>query len=428
MRVLMLSWEFPPKIVGGIARHVHDLSVALVQQGHQVHVITCGVQGLPETESVNGIMVHRVPMDNPSTPDFITWVMQLNLNMVEKAIDLQREGMSFQLLHAHDWLAAYAGKLLKHSWRLPLIATIHATEYGRNCGLHNDLQRYISNVEWWLGYESWRVIVCSKYMWHEVQGVFQIPSDKLRIVPNGVYPDIFRTQQNVAAVRRNYAAEDEKVVFHVGRIVREKGLGVLIEAIPYILHRLPKVKFVIAGKGPYREELMNRAKELGVYERIYFTGYVDDQTRNALYRTCDVSVFPSLYEPFGIVVLEAMAARAPVVASDTGGISEIIHHGVNGLKAFTNNPVSLADNILWMLQNADHAQMMMERAWQDVQEIYDWDKIATSTSEVYEQVFQEYIDSDWSRIKGEALERDRTMARLVRVVDQEEISRYREIH
>lgn len=428
MQILALSWEYPPKIVGGIARHVRDLSVALVKQGHHVHVVTCGVQGLPVDETVDGVIVHRIQMENPSTPDFLTWVMQLNLNMVEKAVELQREGIAFQLIHAHDWLAAYAGKLLKHAWRLPLVATIHATEYGRNNGLHNELQRYISNVEWWLGYESWRVICCSKSMRAELQRVFQTPADKLRIIPNGVYPEIFADASNVREVRRRYAADDEKIVFHVGRIVREKGLGVLVEAIPHMLRHDPQTKFVIAGKGPFEDDLKARCRELGVFHRVYFTGYIDDKTRNALFQAADVAVFPSLYEPFGIVALEGMAARVPVVVTDTGGMSEIVRHGVNGLKAFTDNPISLGDNILWILQHPDHANQMKEQAWRDVQEIYNWDLIAADTAKVYKEVLHEYLESDWRSITGEESEREQTMAQLVKVVDDEQMDRYREIH
>ena len=425
---MMLSWEFPPKIVGGIARHVHDLALALVKQGHHVHVITCGVENLPEYESDQGIMVHRVPMNNPSTPDFLTWVLQLNLNMVEKAVELKAKGFNFHIIHAHDWLAAYAGKLLKHGWRLPLVATIHATEYGRNHGLHNDLQRYISNVEWWLGYEAWRIICCSKYMYHELQAVFQTPVDKLRIIPNGVYPEIFEVSGDLQKVRRNYVADDERMVFYVGRLVREKGLGVLVEAIPHVLRRFDKVKFIIAGRGPYEHELKERCYQLGIFQRVYFTGYIDDFTRNALYRGADVAVFPSLYEPFGIVALEAMAARVPVVVSDSGGISEIVLHGVNGLKAFTDNPLSLADNILWLLEHPDHAQQLKERAWKDVQEIYNWQKIAAETVKVYKEVYEEYLESDWRPVTGEEEGRNEAMARMVKVMDGDEVSRYREIH
>ncbi len=396
MRVLMLSWEFPPKIIGGIARHVHDLSWAMAKQGYEVHVITCGVQGAPYFELYHGVNVHRVGMNNPETPDFLTWVMQLNLNMVEEANRMRQEGMQFDLIHAHDWLAAYAGKNLKHSWQAPLVSTVHATEYGRNSGLHNDLQRYISNVEWWLGYESWRVICCSKYMREELRRVFQIPDDKVRIIPNGVYVNDFKeTTMDPVRVRERYCAGDEKMIFHIGRIVREKGLGVLLEALPRVLAANPKVKLVIAGKGPYLDELKHRAYQLGIYHRIYFAGYVDDNTRNALFQCADVAVFPSLYEPFGIVALEGMAADRPVIVSDTGGMSEIVNHGINGLKAYNDNPVSLADNILWALDHPDHGRKMVVQARKELQEVYNWEKIALQTTAVYTQVLEEYRRSEW---------------------------------
>ncbi len=396
MRVLMLSWEFPPKIIGGIARHVHDLAWAMAKQGYEVHVITCGVQGAPHFELYHGVNVHRVGMNNPETPDFLTWVMQLNLNMVEEANRMRHEGIQFDLIHAHDWLAAYAGKNLKHSWQVPLVSTVHATEYGRNSGLHNDLQRYISNVEWWLGFESWRVICCSKYMRDELRRVFQIPEDKVRIIPNGVYANDFKeTTMDPVRVRERYCASDEKMIFHVGRIVREKGLGVLLEALPRVLAANPKVKLVIAGKGPYLDELKHRAYQLGIYHRIYFAGYVDDNTRNALFQSADVAVFPSLYEPFGIVALEGMAAGRPVIVSDTGGMSEIVNHGINGLKAYNDNPISLADNILWALDHPDHGQKMVAQAQKELQEMYNWEKIALQTTAVYTQVLEEYRRSEW---------------------------------
>ena len=396
MRILMLSWEFPPKVIGGIARHVDDLSRALARQGEDVHVITCGVQGAPYYELYHGVKVHRVGMHNPETPDFLTWVLQLNLNMVEEANRLLQDGWSFDVIHAHDWLAAYAGKNLKHSRQAPLIATIHATEYGRNNGLHNELQRYISNVEWWLGYESWRVICCSQYMRDELRRVFQLPDDKLRIIPNGVYPkDFLETTIDPQKIRDRYCATDEKMIFHIGRIVREKGLGVLLEALPRILATEPKAKLVIAGKGPYLDELKHRAYQLGVFNRVYFTGFIDDNTRNALFQCADVAVFPSLYEPFGIVALEGMAAGVPVVVSDTGGMKEIINHGVNGLKAYTDNPVSLADNILWALAHPDHSRKMVKQAREDVRALYSWEKIAMQTKAVYSQVLEEYRHSNW---------------------------------
>ena len=429
MRILMLSWEFPPKIVGGIARHVFDLSQAISLQGEEVYIITCGVQGAPDLEIINGVKVYRVVMNNPSSPDFLTWVLQLNLNMVEQANKLKAMGISFDIVHSHDWLAAFAGKNLKHSWQIPLVSTIHATESGRNSGLHNELQRYISNVEWWLGYESWRVICCSNYMQLELQRIFQIPGDKLRVIPNGVYPEEFKkTTVEPSKIRSNYCAPDEKMIFYVGRVVREKGLGVLLDAFLRVLGVEPRAKLVIAGKGPYQDELRHRAYQLGIYNRIFFTGYIDDNTRNALYKSTDVAVFPSLYEPFGIVALEGMAAGAPIVVADTGGMSEIVQHGVNGLKAYCNNAVSLADNILWALHHPDHTQKMKTKALEDVKNIYDWNQIAYQTIEVYGQILEENRESTWRAVTHEGEARDLVMSKMVKTIEAEEMTRYRDVH
>jgi glycogen(starch) synthase len=428
MKVLMLSWEFPPKVVGGIARHVADLSKALVKSGIEVHVITCGVQGAPEEEKVDGVYVYRVAMSNPAAPDFLTWVMQLNLNMVEQANRLRQNGLKFDLVHAHDWLAAYAGKNLKHTWQVPMTATIHATEYGRNNGLHNQLQRYISDVEWWLGYEAWRVICCSQYMRGELQRVFQIPDDKLRVIANGVYPEEFNhTDLDPAIIRDRYCAWDEKMLFYVGRVVREKGLGILLDALPRVLAANAKVKLVIAGKGPYGEELRHRAYQLGIYHRIYFAGFIDDNTRNALYQCADVAVFPSLYEPFGIVALEGMAAGVPVVVADTGGMSEIIQHGRNGLKAYNDNPVSLADNILWALDHPDHTKQMKDQALSDIKNLYSWRQIAVQTQAIYTEILREAQSAAWQSVTHEGMEREIKMARMTTPKENEPgLDRYRE--
>jgi glycogen synthase len=429
MKVLMLSWEFPPKIVGGIARHVYDLALALVKQNVEVSVITCGVQGAADYETVHGVKVYRVVMNNPSTPDFLTWVLQLNLNMTEMANRLALLGATFDIIHAHDWLAAFAGKNLKHAWRIPLASTIHATEYGRNNGLHNELQRYISNVEWWLGYESWRVICCSSYMKGELQRVFQMPDDKIRIIPNGVYPaDFEKTSLEPSKVCSRYCATDEKMIFYVGRIVREKGLGVLLDAYSRVLAVEPKAKLVIAGKGPYLDDLKHRAYQLGIYHRVYFAGYVDDDTRNALYKAATFAVFPSLYEPFGIVALEGMAAGTPVIVSDAGGLGEIIRHGENGLKVYCDNVNSLADNMIWALQHADHCGKMKATALKDINQTYSWDKIATQTKQVYEEIIDENKQSNWHAVMHEEAAREIIMSNMVKTIEAEEMTRYRDVH
>jgi len=174
-----------------------------------------------------------------------------------------------------------------------MVATIHATEYGRNYGLHNNTQRHISDVEWWMIYESWRAICCSHYMKGELQHVFQVPDDKIRIIPNGVNTEAFRMTDN-SCRREDYASPDEQIVLYVGRLVREKGVQVLLDAIPHILKFRPGTKFIIAGRGPHEGVLRSQASAMGIDNRVYFTGYVNDALRNALYSWADVAAIPSL--------------------------------------------------------------------------------------------------------------------------------------
>ncbi|SMB99294.1 Glycosyltransferase involved in cell wall bisynthesis [Thermanaeromonas toyohensis ToBE] len=398
MRLLHLSWEYPPHSVGGLARHVEDLTQALVQENQEVHVLTVGQAGEEQLPSKRqgGVFVHRVEAYPIHTPDFLTWVLQLNIRFLEEAMRLWRTAGPFHLIHAHDWLVAFAGRALKHAHRIPLVATIHATEAGRNRGIHNDLQRYIHSVEWWLTYEAWKVIVCSQHMREEVQGLFQVPSDKITVIPNGVVVSKFSGVQVDPALRQRYALPQEKIIFYVGRLVVEKGVQVLLEAMPKVLEACPEAKLVVAGQGPMEGELKGRTWELGIAHKVAFTGYIDDRTRNQLYRVADVAVFPSLYEPFGIVALEAMAAGVPVVVSETGGLKEIVTHQVNGLRASPGNPNSLADNIIALLRDKALASALRKAASRLVKEVYDWRQIARRTLELYHGVYEEYRHTPWA--------------------------------
>ncbi len=391
MRIAMLTWEYPPRVVGGLAMHVYDLSTTMARNGLDVTVITVNGDEVAESENLHGVKVKRVyPYDLPSR-DIVNWAVQLNVAMLEKAIhEVNREG-PFDIVHAHDWLVAFAGRALKHSYQVPLIATIHATEYGRNNGLHNDVQRDISNIEWWLTYEAWKVICCSKYMVNELGRVFNLPRDKVVHIPNGVHPIRIREHQVPDDFKSRFALPYEKIIYFVGRLVREKGVQVLIDAAYKVLSNFPDAKFVIAGTGPYENYLRNKARDMGLGNKMLFTGYISDDDRDMLYLIADAAVFPSLYEPFGIVVLESMAADTPVVVSDSGGLAEIVEHEVDGLYAITGSANSLADQILRILQNDLLAKKLRENALSKVQNLYDWQVIANQTVEVYETVTRENL-------------------------------------
>ena len=408
MKILMLSWEYPPRIVGGIARVVHDLSKRLIRDGHDVTVVTYREGNLPYYENDKGVEVYRIDNYMISPNNFIDWIMQMNFNMIAKVNELLSKGLKFDVIHAHDWLVAYAAKTLKNSYDIPLVATIHATESGRNKGIHDDTQRYINDTEWMLTYESSEVIVNSNYMKNELQRLFGLPYEKINVVPNGININSFNGIERDYNFRRQYAADNEKIILFMGRLVYEKGIQHLIDAMPKILSNYNDVKLIVAGKGGMLDELKAKVDFLGLSQKVYFTGYLNSKQVPKMYKCADISVFPSTYEPFGIVALEAMLAGVPTVVSDTGGLNEIIDHGVNGMKSYTENANSLADSILTLLFDQQLCSEITKNAKQKVKNEYNWTKLAQDTHFVYQKAICETMANRQARqIAQEKLRKDK---------------------
>ena|SRR3990170_3899912 len=386
LSVLMLSWEFPPRIIGGISSHVYDLGRALARTGINVHVVTCDFPEAQEYEEDGGIHVYRFDSYIPSR-DFLSWIFSMNRNMTQRAVEvIDSHGGMVDIIHAHDWLVAKAAIDLKYLYGKPILSTIHSTEAGRRGGLSNEYQRTINDVEKQLVNESSRVICCSRYMADQVCWAFGIPQDKVQVIPNGVDASKFDRKVNYDVVRRQYVEPEEKLVLFVGRLVHEKGVHVLIGAIPKVLSALPKVKLIIVGEGGMKEYLLKEAWDFGITHEVFFTGFLDEDTLISLYKVSDVCVVPSLYEPFGITALEAMAASTPVVASDTGGLSEIIEHDKTGVKTYPNNSDSLAWAITKLLKDRVYAEGIRKSAYRSVLRDYNWEKIAQETINIYYQV------------------------------------------
>ena len=395
---MMLTWEFPPRIIGGISPHVYYLSKSLTRKGMKVYVVTCDFPGAPQHEVLDGVEIFRIDSYKNPSPDFATWVYLMNVNMQKEAAAIIKglDG-NVDVLHAHDWLVATAGIGLKHVFRKPLFATIHSTEIGRRNGIHFDYERMIHETEAWLTYEDWKVICCSDYMVSHVRWAFGLPADKQIMIPNGVNADVYAEieKTDLTQFRIKFALPEEKIVLFVGRLVYEKGVHVLVNAIPKVLEKV-NAKFVIVGNGYMKEQLSGLVKSLGIAQKVLFTGFVDDETLRKLQICADVSVVPSLFEPFGIVALEAMAAKSPVVVSDTGGLGEIVDHDVDGVKVYTNNPDSLAWGIIRVLTDEKNAQRLRSNAYKKIQEKYNWDRIAQQTENIYKSVLSEYSKSFWA--------------------------------
>ncbi len=385
MKILMLTWEYPPRVVGGIAKVVYDLSRTLIKDGHDVTVVTYKEGDVPYFEDDKGVKVYRVDnyMINPN--NFIDWIMQLNFNLVAKANEIMEEQGKFDVIHAHDWLVAYAAKTLKNSYNIPIVSTIHATEAGRNSGIHDEQQRYINDTEWMLTYESSEVIVNSNYMKGELQRLFGLPYEKINVVPNGVNLSLFNGIERDYNFRRKYAMDNEKIILFMGRLVYEKGVQHLIAAMPKILNGYHDSKLVICGKGAMLDELRAQANAMGIGNKVYFAGYMNGKDVQRMYKAADIAVFPSTYEPFGIVALEAMLSENPVVVSDIGGLNEIVQHRENGMKSYAGNANSIADSILELLYDHKLCADITKKAKNKVRNEYNWSKIAQDTHFTYQK-------------------------------------------
>ncbi|WP_456416354.1 glycosyltransferase family 4 protein [Methanocaldococcus sp.] len=381
MRIAMITWEYPPRIVGGLAIHCKGLAEGLARNGHKVDVITVGYD-LPEYENINGVNVYRVkPI---SHPNFLTWTLFMAEEMEKKLGILGID--NYDVIHCHDWMTHFVGANLKHACKMPYVQSIHSTEIGRCGGLYSDDSRAIHTIEYLSTYESCQVITVSYSLKEEVCNIFKTPEDKVKVIYNGIDPwefDIDMSQDEILNFRRSIGVQDdEKMILFVGRLTYQKGVEYLIRAMPKILEK-HNVKLVIAGSGDMRNYLEDLSYQLNIRHKVIFLGFVSKEMLKKLYKSSDIVVIPSLYEPFGIVALEAMASGTPVVVSSVGGLKEIIKHEYNGVWVYPKNPDSIAWGVDRVLSDPNFRDYIVKNAKKDVYEKYSWDNIAKETVNVY---------------------------------------------
>jgi glycogen(starch) synthase len=376
VRVLALSWEYPPVVEGGLARHVRKLSEQLVRDGHEVHVLTRGRRAVVEDR--HGVVVHRVPEPDFPRADldaFIAWVGRMNADLA--AADLPG---GFDLVHSHDWLVADAARRLAHG--VPWLVTIHATEYGRHEGrVGQHPQSYIHAAEREMARAADRVVVCSAYMAAQVRDVFHV--ERVSVIPNGIDPGDLQPVADLPRLRARFAAPEEKLVLLVGRLVYEKGFHLALDALPGLIRRVGRVRFLVAGAGPAEAELRAQAERLGLLAHGTFVGWTGDEVLHSLYRIADLCVVPSLYEPFGLVALEAMASGCPCIVADTGGLREVVP--TVGLRFRARSAGSLERMAQRLLTDEPLRERLVAEASAHVPRL-DWADAARRTAAVYAEL------------------------------------------
>ncbi len=388
-RVLILSWEYPPLIEGGLARHVRKLSEALVELGVEVHVLTRGGEESPAEENAGGVAIHRIrePTRPTDLGEFVAWVERMNSDMLAAGVELG-DRLEFDLVHGHDWLVANACDHLARRMSAPLITTIHATEYGRHQGWVNDHpQSYIHGVERWITNRSQRVIACSAYMREQIADIFGVAEGRITVIPNGIDPlDLPQPDPaELVRLRAEFAAPEERLVLLIGRLVYEKGFQLALEAMPKVIAATPGTRFLVAGSGTHEEELKRQAEELGLMEHGTFLGWIGDDVLHTLYGIADLTVVPSIYEPFGLVALEAMASGCPCIVADTGGLREVVPHEEAGLRFAARDPEALAEVAIRVLSDPELEARLIAEAKEHVRR-FDWGDVAAQTAAVYAEL------------------------------------------
>ena len=390
MRTLILSWEYPPLIEGGLSRHVCKLAEGLADSGVEVHVLARGLEESPAEEDCDGVVVHRVR--EPERPrelgEFVTWVEHMNADLLAAGVELG-DRYDFDVVHGHDWLVAVAGDHLAKRFRCPLVVTIHATEYGRHQSwVDKHPQSHIHGVERWMANRAERVITCSAYMREHVADIFGLEEEQIAVIPNGIDPSELVPVDDLETLRSRFAAPADRLVLLVGRLVYEKGFQLALEALPGLIERVGGVRFLVAGSGTAERDLRAQAQELGLADHGTFLGWIGDDVLHSLYRIADLTVVPSIYEPFGLVALEAMASGCPCLVADTGGLREVVPNEHVGLRFRSRDAESLGQVAERLLTDAELRDTLATEASEHVR-TFDWAYATRQVADLYDDVATE---------------------------------------
>lgn len=386
MKILMVSWEYPPVVIGGLGRHVHHLATAVAAQGHEVVVLArrptdTDPSTHPTTDTVvEGVRVLAAAQDPHEFSfgtDMMAWTLAMGHAMIRAALALQAEGWVPDVVHAHDWLVAHPAIALAELFDAPLVSTIHATEAGRHSGwVSGGVSRQVHAVESWLARESDNLIACSASMAEEISELFGPGLAEITVIRNGI--DCTRWP---FALRQPRTGPAE--LLYLGRLEYEKGIHDAIAALPRIRRTHPGTTLTIAGDGTQQDWLIEVARKHRVLKAIQFVGRVDHEELLGLLHRADAAVLPSHYEPFGIVALEAAAAGTPLVTSNAGGLGEAVIHGETGLSHPPRDVAALAAAVRNVLGDPAAAQQRAIAARDRLTAEFDWSQVAAETSDVY---------------------------------------------
>jgi glycogen(starch) synthase len=399
VKVLIVSWEYPPVVIGGLGRHVYQLATALAADGHDVVVLSRRQAGTdpsthPSTdelsEGVRVLAAAQDPHEFDFGTDMMAWTLAMGHSMIRAGLSIEARGSQRagsknsakrlwrpDVVHAHDWLVAHPAIALAEFYDVPMVSTMHATEAGRHSGwVSGVISRQVHAVESWLARESDSLIACSASMRDEITELFGPGLAEIRVIRNGI--DAARWP----FARRRPRSGPPELLF-IGRLEYEKGVHDAIAALPRIRRTHPGTTLTIAGDGTQQDWLITEARRHRVLKATTFVGRVDHVDLLGLLHRVDAAVLPSHYEPFGIVGLEAAAAGAPLVTSTAGGLGEAVISGQTGMSCAPRDVAGLAAAVRVVLDDPAAAQQRAVAARERLTSDFDWHTVARETAQVY---------------------------------------------
>lgn len=413
LKIAVFVYEYPPKIVGGLGTYAAEITRKFVLMDHDVTVFTMNNDEgtLPTREIWRGIEIHRpLHIDiSDSLPDVIAedikkWgrglhlfgkLMVYNYLSASKLINelIKKEGMKYDIVIAHDWLSVMGGVTVKRETGLPLAFHVHSTEKGRTLGNGSSV---VSNIEL-RGANMADMIVTVSYAMKDELIQLGFPREKIEVSYNGVDPQKYNPEnissEQTKRVREKYGIkDDELMILFLGRLVNVKGVDKLIMAMPHVLTKIPKAKLVVVGVGDLQEYLSNLTRTMRLENYVKFCfDFIPEEERINHYAACDIAVFPSHYEPFGIVALEAMSMEKPVVVGAAGvsGMREIViccGDEQCGYHIDPNNPSDIAWGVISALESSERRQWLGKNGRKRVIAEFTWSRIAEKTIELYGKI------------------------------------------
>jgi glycogen synthase len=378
LKVTFVTKEYPPYIYGGAGVHIKYLSQELSKL-MQVEVRCFGdQQNKTKNLVVKGFQEWELLKKVKEKHSSVLATFSTDLAIANEVVDSD-------IVHTHTWYSSFAGYLIKKLYNIPLVVTCHSLEPLRpwkvdQIGLGYDLSVWVEK----LAVENAdKVIAVSQDMKKDVLKYFNVKEKNVEVIHNGI--DLKKWKRlNSRNVQKKYGITQDYILF-VGRTTKQKGIEVLINAADYIDK---KVKIVICTTGADTKEYLVEVEKLAKSKKniVWINEMLKEEECMELYSGAKVFVCPSIYEPFGIINLEAMICGTPVVASAVGGIKEIVVHNETGFLIPAGNPKLIAKYVNILLKNDSLAKKFGQKGKQRVEKYFGWDYIAKKTKKLYEKI------------------------------------------